>query len=70
MHLECPAQGTGEAVPPLGLKGHLLFRSLYQACETQQLYLTHRNKHREAVTMRKQRNMAQMKEQNKIQKKN
>ena len=33
--------------------------------ESQQLYLIHRNKHREAAKMRRQRNMAQMKEQNK-----
>ena len=33
--------------------------------ESKQLYLMHRNKHREAAKLRKQRNMAQMKEQNK-----
>ena len=33
--------------------------------ESKQLYLIHRNKHREAVKMRRQRNMAQMKEQKK-----
>ena len=31
--------------------------------ESKQLYLIHRNKYREAVKMRRQRNMAQMKEQ-------
>ena len=31
--------------------------------ELKQLYLIHRNKHREAAKMRRQRNMAQMKEQ-------
>ena len=31
--------------------------------ESKQLYLIHRNKHREAAKMRRQRNMAQMKEQ-------
>ena len=31
--------------------------------ESKQLYLIHRNKHREAATMRRQRSMAQMKEQ-------
>ena len=31
--------------------------------ESKQFYLTHRNKHREAAKMRRQRNMAQMKEQ-------
>ena len=33
--------------------------------ESQQLYLIHRNKHREAAKMRRQRNMAQMNEQTK-----
>ena len=31
--------------------------------ESKQLYLIHRNKHREAAKIRRQRNMAQMKEQ-------
>ena len=31
--------------------------------ESKQVYLTHRNKHREAAKMRRQRNMAQMKDQ-------
>ena len=31
--------------------------------ESKQLYLIHRNKHREAAKKRRQRNMAQMKEQ-------
>ena len=31
----------------------------------EQFYLIHRNKHREAAKMRRQRNMTQMKEQNK-----
>ena len=31
--------------------------------ESRQLYLIHRNKHREAAEMRRQRNVAQMKEQ-------
>ena len=34
--------------------------------ESKQLYLIHRNKHREAAKLRRQRNMAKMKEQNKI----
>ena len=38
-------------------------RPHYQDRESQQLYLIHRNKHREAAKMRRQRNMAQMKEQ-------
>ena len=33
--------------------------------ESKQLYLIHRNNHREAAVVRRQRNMAQMKEQNK-----
>ena len=33
--------------------------------ESKQLYLAHRNKHREAAKMRRQRIMVQMKEQNK-----
>ena len=33
--------------------------------ESRQLYLIHRNKHREAAKLGRQRNMAQMKEQNK-----
>ena len=38
-------------------------RPHYQDIESKQLYLIHRNKHREAAKMRRQRNMAQMKEQ-------
>ena len=38
-------------------------RPHYQDTESKQLYLIHRNKHREAAKMRRQRNMAQMKEQ-------
>ena len=33
--------------------------------ESKQLYLIHKNKHREAAKMRRQRNMTQMKEKNK-----
>ena len=33
--------------------------------ESKQLYLIHRNKHREAAKTSRQKNMAQMKEQNK-----
>ena len=33
--------------------------------ESEQLYLIHRNKHKEAAKLRRQTNMAQMKEQNK-----
>ena len=38
-------------------------RPCSQHTESNQLYLIHRNKHREAAKTRKQRNMAQMKEQ-------
>ena len=38
-------------------------RPHYQDTESKQLYLIHRNKHRQAATTRRQRNMAQMKEQ-------
>ena len=58
MHLEYPAWVIGEAVPDTYcIKAH------YQDTESKQLYLTHGNKHREAVKIRRQRNMAQMKEQ-------
>ena len=40
-------------------------RPCYQDRESKQLYLIHRNKHKEAAKLRRQRNMAQMKEQNK-----
>ena len=38
-------------------------RPHYQDRESKQFYLTHRNKHREAAKIRRQRNMVQMKEQ-------
>ena len=37
-------------------------RPCYQDLESKQLYLIHRNKHREAATIRRQKNMTQMKE--------
>ena len=37
-------------------------RPHYQDMESKQLYLIHRNKHREAATIRRQKNMTQMKE--------
>ena len=37
----------------------------FKGRESKWLYLIHRNKHREADKMRRQRHMAQMKEQNK-----
>ena len=56
-------------VPSLGdsrgctLQDTYYIRSHYQDKESKQLYQICRNKHREAVKMRRQRNMAQMKEQ-------
>ena len=38
-------------------------RPHYQDTQSKQLYLIHRNKHREAAKMRRQRSMAQMKEE-------
>ena len=38
-------------------------RPHYQDMESKQLYLIHRNKHKEAAKMRRQRNTAQMREQ-------
>ena len=38
-------------------------RPHYQDTESKQLYIIQRNTHREAAKMRRQRNMAQMKEQ-------
>ena len=46
---------------PLDPTGHLVH--YYQDIESKQLYLIYRNKHREAAKTRRQRNMAQMKEQ-------
>ena len=43
-------------------------RPHYQDTESKQLYLIHRNKHREAAEMRRKSNMAQVKEQIKLQK--
>ena len=45
------------------LKDTYYIRPHYQDTEWKQLYLIHRNKHREAANMKRQRNMAQMKEQ-------
>ena len=38
-------------------------RPHYQDMESKQLYLIHRNKHREAAKTKRQRNIAQMREQ-------
>ena len=48
----------GEAVP-LDLQDTYYIRPYYQDTESKQLYLIHRNKHREAAKMRRQRNRAQ-----------
>ena len=56
---------TLSVVLPGTLKDNYYIRPHYQDTESKQLYLIHRNKHREAAKMRGQRNMAQMKEQNK-----
>ena len=61
-HLEYPAWVIGEGVPhPYGTPttlGHTTTKT-----QSKQLHLIHRNKHREAAKMRRQRNMTQMKEQ-------
>ena len=53
----------GETVPHWTLQDTYSIRPHCQVTESKQLYLIHRNKHREAVKMRRQRNTAQMKEQ-------
>ena len=56
-------------VPSLGdrggcaLKDTCYIRAHYQDTESKQLYLIHKNKHREAAKMRRQRKMTQMKVQ-------
>ena len=52
-----------EKAVPLDFTGHLVLRPQYQDTESKQFYPIHRNKDREAATMRRQRNMSQMKEQ-------
>ena len=53
---------VGEAVP-LDPQDTYYIRPYYRDMESKQLYLIRRNKHRESADMRRQRNMAQMKEQ-------
>ena len=48
---------------PLGLLDIYYIRPHYQDMESKQLYLIHRNKHRETAKTRRQGNMAQMEEQ-------
>ena len=65
MYLKYPACVTGEVVPLDSIVHPLVYyiRPHYNDMESKQLYLIHRNKHREAAKTRRQRNMAQMKEQ-------
>ena len=65
MHLEYPPWDIGVAVP-LDSTGHLLREATLPRHRVKQFYLIHRNKHREAAKMRRQRNMAQMKGEIKI----
>ena len=60
MYFEYPAWVIGEAVT---LQDTCYIRPHYQDMESKQLYLIHRNKHREADKTRRQRNMAQMKKE-------
>ena len=53
----------GETVPHWTLQDTYSIRPHCQVTESKQLYLIHKSKHREADKMRKQGNMAQMKEQ-------
>ena len=68
-HLKDPAWEIGKTVS-LDPTGHLLHRPHYHNTESKQLYLIQRNKHRETAKIRRQINMAQMKEQNKTSEKN
>ena len=63
-HLEYPAWEI-EEMGHWTLQDSYYIRPHYQDMGSKQLYLIHRNKYREAAKMRRQRNMAQMKEQNK-----
>ena len=67
-------QGSKVGCPTLVItrgSSHTIYRCLfyirlrYEDGESKQLYLIHKHKHREAAKMRRQRNMAQMEEQNK-----
>ena len=61
-----PHPGDYLRLHPIQLTGVLFYnRPCYYDSKSKQLYLMHRNKHREAAKLRRQRNMAQMKEQNK-----
>ena len=62
MHLEYPAWVMGRLCHQTQQDTYYIW-PCYQDTESKQLYLIHRDKHREAAKMRRQRNMAQMKEQ-------
>ena len=62
MHIEYLVWVIGDAVP-WTLHDTYYIRPDYQGRESKHLYLIHRNKHKEAAKMRRQRSMAQMKEQ-------
>ena len=63
-HLEYPAWEI-EEMGHWTLQDSYYIRPHNQDTESKQPYLLHRNKHREAAKISRQRNMAQMKEQNK-----
>ena len=63
-HLQCPVWVIGEAVPSNPTE-HLLHTGTLPRQRDIAALPVHRNKHREAAKMRTQRNMPQMKEQNK-----
>ena len=63
MYFKYPAWVIGEAVL-WTLQDTYYIRPYYQDRKSCQLYLIHRNKHRETAKMSRQRDMAQMKEQN------
>ena len=61
-HLKHPAWVIGEAVPP-DIQDTYYIRPHNKDTESKQLYIIHRNIHREAAKMKRHRNMAQMKVQ-------
>ena len=63
-HLECAAQMSGEAVP-LDTTEHLLHKATLPSLGHMAALLVHRNKHRDAAKMRRQRNMFQIKKKKK-----
>ena len=65
MHLEYPAWVIGERLCHWPLQDTYYIRLYYQDTESKQLHLIHRYKHREVAKIRRQRNIAQMTEQNK-----